>query len=244
MLHTNHGELLRIFDTFCRVWRAGGQATLTTSTEGGLLKANMDIQLGPPTAACPGAPPLHLQRQTAWTSTSSSVPAPGHPEAGNRRHRRRRRHRGPAAKARSNARAAAHQASLAAVKVSTAPVPAPPPPPPPPPATARLIKVVERKASSWPTFSQLDGEGGSEESDSELESSPPPSQPACYEDCDIPFDHCDKCRKCEFLCVEHSGCDCDCTPDGFWHQDFQRLQYECAVCFCRTVHQEAHMMQL
>ena len=28
MLHTNHGELFRIFDTFCRVWRAGGQATL------------------------------------------------------------------------------------------------------------------------------------------------------------------------------------------------------------------------
>ena len=53
MLHTNHGELFRIFDTFCRVWKAGGQATLTTSTEGGLLKANLDIQLGPPTAACP-----------------------------------------------------------------------------------------------------------------------------------------------------------------------------------------------
>ena len=46
MHHTNHGELFRIFDTFCRVWKAGGQATLTTSTEGGLLKANLDIQLG------------------------------------------------------------------------------------------------------------------------------------------------------------------------------------------------------
>ena len=81
-MHTNHGELFRIFDTFCRVWRAGGQATLTTSTEGGLLKANLDIQLGPPTAACPGAPPPHLQRQTAWTSPSSSTPVPGHPGAG------------------------------------------------------------------------------------------------------------------------------------------------------------------
>ena len=178
MLHTNHGELCRIFDTFCRVWRAGGQATLTTSTEGGLLKANMDIQLDTSTAACPGAPPL---RQTASASTFSS-PTPGHPGAGQRR--RRRRHRGPAAKARSKARAAAHQASMAAAKASTAPVPAPPPPPPPPPATARLIKVVERKASSWPTFSQLDGEGGSvEESQSEVrqvdalstaDSSPPP----------------------------------------------------------------------
>ena len=110
--HTNDGELFLIYHTFCRVWKAGGQATLTTSTEGGLLKANLDIQLGPPTAACPGAPPPHLQRQTAWTSPSSSTPVPGHPGAGSRRHRRRRRHRGPAAKARSNARAAAHQASL------------------------------------------------------------------------------------------------------------------------------------
>ena len=53
MIHTNHGELIRIFDTYCRVWGAGGQATLTTSTKGGLLTANLDIQLGPPTAACP-----------------------------------------------------------------------------------------------------------------------------------------------------------------------------------------------
>ena len=187
MHHTNHGELFRIFDTFCRVWKAGGQATLTTSTEGGLLKANLDIQLGPPTAACPGAPPPHLQRQTAWTSPSSSTPVPGHPGAGSRRHRRRRRHRGPAAKARSNARAAAHQASLAAAKVGTAPVP-PPPPPPPPPSTvsSRSVKFVGRKASLRPTFCQLDGEGGSEvESCSEvrqgdassLAPSSPPSSP-------------------------------------------------------------------
>ena len=54
MIHTNHGELIRIFDTYCRVWGAGGQATLTTSTKGGMLKAILDIQLGPPLAACPG----------------------------------------------------------------------------------------------------------------------------------------------------------------------------------------------
>ena len=188
MIHTNHGELFRIFDTFCRVWRAGGQATLTTSTEGGLLKANLDIQLGPPTAACPGAHPPHLQRQTAWTPSSSSTPAPGHSGAGSRRHRRRRRHRGPAAKARSNARAAAHQASLVAAKAGTAPVP-PPPPPPLPPSTVstRAIKFVGRKASLRPTFCQLDGEGGSEvESESVVgqgdasspASSPPPPPPA------------------------------------------------------------------
>ena len=158
MLHTNHGELFRIFDTFCRVWGAGGQATLTTSTQGGLVKANLDVQLGPPTAASPGAPPLHQQRQNAWTSTFSSS-APGHPGAAKRR--RRRRHRGPAAIARSKARAAAHQASLAAAKSGTAPVLIPPPPLPPPASTQRLIKVVERKAGSRPSFCQLDGEGGS-----------------------------------------------------------------------------------
>ena len=58
------------------------------------------------------------------------------------------------------------------------------PPPTPTAPTARLIKVVERKASSWPTFSQLDGEGGiMVESRSEIRqvdasstaSSPPPS---------------------------------------------------------------------
>ena len=188
MIHTNHGELIRIFDTYCRVWGAGGQATLTTSTKRGLLTANLDIQLGPPTAACPGAPPPHLQRQTAWTPSSSSTPAPGHTGAGSRRYRRRRRHRGPAAKARSNARAAAHQASLVAAKVGTAPVPPPPPPPPPPPTVStRSVKFVGRKASLRPTFCQLDGEGGSEEeSESEVgqgdapspASSPPPPPPA------------------------------------------------------------------
>ena len=175
MIHTNHGELIRIFDTYCRVWGAGGQATLTTSTEGGVLKANLDIQLGPPTAACPGAPPPHLQRQTAWTSPSSSTPAPGRPGAGSRRHRRRRRHRGPAAKARSNARAAAHQASLAAAEVGASPVPPPQPPPPQSTVSTRLIKFVGRKASLQPTFSQLDGEGGSVESESEDGASSPTS---------------------------------------------------------------------
>ena len=54
MLFTIHGELFRIFDTFCQMWKAGRQATLTTSTEGGMLKDNLDIQLGPPSTACPG----------------------------------------------------------------------------------------------------------------------------------------------------------------------------------------------
>ena len=182
MIHTNHGELLRIFDTYCRVWKAGGQATLTTSTEGGLLKANLDIQLGWPSAACPGAPPPHLVRPTAWSSSPSSTSAPGHSGARSCLQRRRRRHRGPAAKARSNARAAAYQVSLAAGKVGTASAPCSPPPPPPPSTVLTWsIKFVERKASIRPSFCQLDGKGGSVESINESEvrhgdaSSPSPS---------------------------------------------------------------------
>ena len=54
MLHTNRGELQLLFDTFCRVWGAGGQATLTTTTQGGELKANLEIQVGSPCSPRPG----------------------------------------------------------------------------------------------------------------------------------------------------------------------------------------------
>ena len=79
-------------NTYCRIWEAGGQATLTTSTEGGELKAKLEIQLGSPAAPRPGAP-----------SATSGHPAAAH----------RPCHRGPAAKARSRARAAAYQAKKA-----------------------------------------------------------------------------------------------------------------------------------
>ena len=102
MLHTNCGELALLFDTYCRVWRAGGQASLTTSTKDGMVEANLKIQLGPPAAAWAGAPPPSQR----WSSPSSS---PGHPGAA-----RRPCHRGPAAKAKSRARAALHQAAKAA----------------------------------------------------------------------------------------------------------------------------------
>ena len=93
MLHTNRGELQLLMNTFCRIWEASGQATLTTSTEGGELKAKLEIQLGSPAAPRTGAP-----------STTSGHPAVSH----------RPCHRGPAAKARSRARAAAYQAKKAA----------------------------------------------------------------------------------------------------------------------------------
>ena len=117
MLHTNRGELQLLFDTFCRVWGAGGQATLTTTTQGGKLKANLEIQVGSPSSLRPGAPPTS---STAFSSSQRLIP--GHPGAvAHHRRRRRPRHRGPAAKARSRARAAAHQASLAAAASSTTP---------------------------------------------------------------------------------------------------------------------------
>ena len=118
MLHTNRGELQLLFDTFCRVWGAGGQATLTTTTQGGELKANLEIQVGSPSSLRPGAPPTS---STAFSSSQRLIP--GHPGAvAHHRRRRRPRHRGPAAKARSRARAAAHQASLAAASSTTPPV--------------------------------------------------------------------------------------------------------------------------
>ena len=80
-------------NTYCRIWEVGGQATLTTITEGGELKAKLEIQLGSPAAPRPGA-----------LSATSGHPAAAH----------RSCHRGPAAKARSRARAAAYQVKKAA----------------------------------------------------------------------------------------------------------------------------------
>ena len=86
-------------NTYCRIWEVGGQATLTTITEGGELKAKLEIQLGSPAAPRPGAP-----------SATSGHPAAAH----------RSCHRGPAAKARSRARAAAYQVKKAAAATATA----------------------------------------------------------------------------------------------------------------------------
>ena len=246
---TTLDEFSGLLETFKQLVKAGVQANLSAWTDKeGNLKAKLDVKF------CPAATPSSLPSKPPVSSPVAQ--APGQPAAG-----RRRKRRGPAARERARARAACYRAAKAAAaaaqggsssasegdKVSSAPeqtpTPPPPPPPPPPTSTARLVKVVERKAGSRLTFSQLDGEGGSEvDLDSEEERSPPPSKAVCYEECDIPFDHCEKCGKCEFLCVEHSGCDCDCTPDGFWNQDFEYYQYECAVCYCRTIHEEAHMM--
>ena len=51
MLHTNRGELNQLYNTFCHVWAAGGQATLTTSSLDGKLTAKLEIELGESTGA-------------------------------------------------------------------------------------------------------------------------------------------------------------------------------------------------
>ena len=99
MLHTNQAELNQLYDTYCRVWAAGGQATLTTTSLGGKVTAKLDVELGQPTDARPGAPPPHLRTAKAFSS-QHGAPASGAA--------RRPCHRGPAAKAKSRARAAAH----------------------------------------------------------------------------------------------------------------------------------------
>ena len=142
------------------------QANLSALTDKkGNLKAKLEVKF------CRAAAPSSLPSKS--TVSSPVAQAPGQPAAG-----RRRKRRGPAARERARVRAACYRAAKAAaaaaqggsssasegVEVSSEPkqTPTPPQPRPPPPATARLIKVVERKASSWPTFSQLDVDGGSE----------------------------------------------------------------------------------
>ena len=135
MLHINRGELNQLYDTFCRVWAAGGQASLTTSSLAGMVTAKLEVQLGQPTAARPGAPHPHLRHPSNFVSASSAAPVPGAA--------RRPCHRGPAAKAKNRARAAAHQAVKAAASAaaSTASRGAPPLSGPsggePPPVAAR-----------------------------------------------------------------------------------------------------------
>ena len=111
MLHINRGELNQLYDTFCRVWAAGGQASLTTSSLAGMVTAKLEVQLGQPTDARPGAPPPHLRHASSFASTSSAAPAPGAT--------RRPCHRGPAAKAKARARAATHQAVKAAASTAS-----------------------------------------------------------------------------------------------------------------------------
>ena len=92
MLHTNQAELNQLYGTFCRVWAAGGQATLTTTSLEGIVTAKLEVKLGQSTGARPGAPP-HLCTAKAFPF-QHEAPASGAV--------RRPCHRGPAAKAKGS----------------------------------------------------------------------------------------------------------------------------------------------
>ena len=191
-------ELTLLLEVFHKIEKAGGQATLSASTAGGKSKFKLEV-------ATSAAPP------SVSPSTSSTS---------GRRHRRR----GARARARRNQRAAAHQASLAEAATG---VPLDPPrplqlhPSPPPASGRRQVMSVGRL--DMPSFSSLNLDGST--SPTPVPPSPPPP-PVCYDDCN-PVQHCETCRKCEFLCIEHSGCDCD--PD---QEEFEDDLVSCPVCHC------------
>ena len=55
-LHTNWAEATALYNTFTRVWGAGGEASLSLDTRGGQVRAQLSLGLGPPTHRRPGAP--------------------------------------------------------------------------------------------------------------------------------------------------------------------------------------------
>ena len=165
----------QLYGTFCRVWAAGGQATFSTTSLEGIVTAKLEVKLGQPTRARPGAPPPHLRTAEAFAA-QHQAPASGAA--------RRPRHRGPSAKAKSRARAAAYQAAKAAAAAaqeseskSTPATPGPgeapstPAPnaplasskplnvlPSPPASDGQRLVVSVGKGERLPSFSQLDGQ--------------------------------------------------------------------------------------
>ena len=97
MAHTNYGKLHQLFETFTRVWEAGGQTSLHLHTQNGQAKAFLEIQLGALAAPRPGAP--NVQGEGPGQSHG-----PQHQVPPQQRHPRRRE---PSARARNTARRAA-----------------------------------------------------------------------------------------------------------------------------------------
>ena len=95
MAHSNYGELRQLFETFTRVWKAGGQTSLHLHTQDGQARAMLDIQLGPPGDPRPGAPDVRGEGP-GQDHGPQHLPNQGHP-----------RRRGPSARARDSARRAA-----------------------------------------------------------------------------------------------------------------------------------------
>ena len=151
---------------------------MTTTSLEGIVTAKLDVKLGEPTGARPGAPPPHLRTAKAFPS-QHQAPASGAV--------RRPCHRGPSAKAKSRARAAAYQAAKAAAPAASVPAaqesestpaspgpgeapstPAPNAPlaaakplnilPSPPASDGQRLVVSVGRGERLPSFSQLDGQ--------------------------------------------------------------------------------------
>ena len=208
-------ELETLLGMLNQVEETGGIASLTISTKGGKTSVKFAIELD----AGPSTP-------TPVLTSPSSPPAPGN-QAGRRRHR----NRGAAARARRNQRAAASQAALSALAEVD------PPPPRPlchllsPSPTSRRRRVMSVGRPEMPTFSSLNLDGSSSPSPDPPPCSPP-SPWICYDDCNQD-EHCSDCGKCNVLCQEHSGCDCDCENVNDLGVPLE-ITFHCAVCFCDT----------
>ena len=155
------------------------------------MTAKLEIELGQPSGARPGAPPRHM-------SSASQHQAPASGAA------HRPCHRGPSAKAKSRARAAAYQAAKAAAsaaavsavqesqseltQASPGPGEAPSTPAPnapladskplnvlpsPPASDGQRLVVSVGKGERLPSFSQLDGQDDAISSSAEVENDIP-----------------------------------------------------------------------
>ena len=92
-----------------------------------------------------------------------------------------------------------------------------------PSPTSGRRRVMSVGRPEMPNFSSLNLDGSSSPTPSSAPPSCPP--PLCYEDCKIPEQHCEACGRCQFLCIEHSGCDCE-------EPYFDPTEIECAICYC------------
>ena len=101
MQHTNQAEMNMLYDSFCRLWANGNNASLSTTCSGGKVTAKLEVELGKPSEPGPGAP----RQRTATPLSTQGTQASGAP-------RRKTTHRGPAAKAKSLARAVARAVAL------------------------------------------------------------------------------------------------------------------------------------
>ena len=107
MAHTNYGELRQLFETFTRVWEAGGQTSLHLHTQNGQAKAFLEIQLGMPAAPRPGAPDVRGEEPGPTHGRQGDFPQRTPPQPYVHPQQWQPRRRGPAARARDTARRAA-----------------------------------------------------------------------------------------------------------------------------------------